>query len=129
MKTIILAILAAIYTMSTADGLLALKYKVGKDGFMGSVIPSTTISNVLNIFNIFKVLNCLVLIFGMIVVTGGDHSKVKTVTAALFRIDPESMDSSQRKLMDLVGSLCDGVFPLSTILFGVSVMVGIIIIK
>ena len=127
--TIILAIISAIYTMSTVDGLLALKYRVDKEGFMGTVIPSKTLSNVLNVFNIFKLLNSLILIFGSVLVTGGDHSRVKGITAAMLAIEPESMDSNQKKVMEVVGQLCDGVFQLSTILFGVSVMVGLLVIK
>ena len=127
--TIILAIISAIYTMSTVDGLLALKYRVDKEGFMGTVIPSKTLSNVLNVFNIFKLLNSLILIFGSVLVTGGDHSRVKGITAAMLAIEPESMDSNQKKVMEVVGQLCDGVFPLSAILFGVSLVVGLLIIK
>lgn len=127
--TIILAIISAMYTMSTVDGLLALKYRVDKEGFMGTVIPSKTLSNVLNVFNIFKLLNSLILIFGSVLVTGGDHSRVKGITAAMLAIEPESMDSNQKKVMEVVGQLCDGVFPLSAILFGVSLVVGLLIIK
>lgn len=127
--TIILLILSVMYTMSTVDGLLALKYRVDKEGFMGTVIPSKTLSNVLNVFNIFKLLNSLILIFGSVLVTGGDHSRVKGITAAMLAIEPESMDSNQKKVMEVVGQLCDGVFPLSAILFGVSLVVGLLIIK
>ena len=127
--TIILVIISAMYTMSTVDGLLALKYRVDKEGFMGTVIPSKTLSNVLNVFNIFKLLNSLILIFGSVLVTGGDHSRVKGITAAMLAIEPESMDSNQKKVMEVVGQLCDGVFPLSAILFGVSLVVGLLIIK
>jgi hypothetical protein len=127
--TIILSILSILYSMSTIDGLLALKYRVDKDGFMGTVIPSKTLSNVINVWNIFKLVNSLILIFTMVVVTSGDHAKVKATTAAMLAIDPESMDSTQKSIMEGVGKVCDGVIPLSTILFGVSVMVGLLVIK
>lgn len=128
-KTIILSIIAYMYAMSTIDGLLALKYRVDKEGFMGTVIPSKRLSNMLNVFNIFKLFNSLILIFGMVLVTSGDHAKVKAITATMLDIDPATMDPTQKKAMEAVGKICDGVFPLSAILFGVSVMVGIVIIK
>ena len=127
--TIILSIIATLYSMSTIDGLLALKYRVDKEGFMGTVIPSKLLSNLINMWNIFKLLNSLLLIFGMVMITSGDHAKVKATTAAMLAIDPESMDSTQKSIMVAVGRICDGVFQLSTILFGVSVMVGLLVIK
>lgn len=127
--TIILTITSIIYSMSTVDGLLALKYGVDSEGFMGTVIPSKRLSNVLNLWNVFKLVNSLILIFIMVLVTSGDHAKVKATTATMLAINPESMDSTQKSIMDGVGKVCDGVFPLSVILFGVSVIVGIIVIK
>ena len=134
MMTNIYLILVAVYMIATTDSILG--WASGNpDGVMSTVIPSTNFPVIREIGRVaifveslFKLINSLLLIFFFIVITCGDHSKVKTLTASMFNIDADNMSVTDTALINSVGKLCDGVFPLTGILFVVSLVIGIIVI-
>ena len=131
---IIYLIVVAVYMISTTDSLLG--WASGNpDGVLSTVIPLTNFPVIREILkatifveSLFKGINAAMLIFFFIVITCGDHSKVKTLTASMFNIDAENMSITDTTLIDSVGKICDEVLPLTWILFVVSLVIGIIVI-
>ena len=134
MMSNIYLIVVAVYMIATTDSLLG--WASGNpDGVLSTVIPLTNFPVireiervVILVESLFKGINALMLIFFFIVITCGDHSKVKILTATMFNIDADNMSIADTTLIDSVGKICDGVFPLTFILFAVSLVIGIIVI-